>query len=231
MERMSRTFPLLALAPILLAQIGCAPTPAAHPAPTPAPEHPLVHRFQHADDWTKEFDDPARDAWQKPDAVIAAMKITPGMTVADVGAGTGYFETYLSRAVGPGGRVLALDIEPDMIKHLQRRAAAQHWTNVDPVLVAVDDPRLPAGKVDRILVVDTWHHIPARDAYARKLRDALAPGGAVFVVDFAADSPRGPPKALRVAPEQVMRELGGAGLTAAVEPVGLPTQYVVSGRL
>src|SRR5690348_4715148 len=89
---------------------------ASHPAPTePAP---YAHRFEHAEAWSKEFDDPARDAWQKPDRVVAAMQIMFGMVVADVGAGTGYFEPHLSRAVGAAGKVLALDVEPDMVRHL-----------------------------------------------------------------------------------------------------------------
>ena len=104
-----------ALVTLLVAACGGAqPESAAHPTP-------LVHRFTDPARWTKEFDDPARDAWQKPADVVASMHIAPGMTVADVGAGTGYFEPYLSRAVGPGGVVLAVDIEPEMVRWLGDR--------------------------------------------------------------------------------------------------------------
>jgi len=88
------------------------------------PETPAYHhRFEHAEQWAKEFDDPCRDSWQEPDRVLAAMQVTPGMTIAVIGAGTGYFEPHLSRAVGPGGKVIALDVEPDMVSHLRDRAA------------------------------------------------------------------------------------------------------------
>jgi len=195
--------------------------------PVPAP---LVHRFDDAARWSKEFDDPARDAWQKPQAVVDAMGIAPGMTVADVGAGTGYFERRLSRAVGPSGVVLAVDIEPSMVDWLTKRAAREGWTNVRALLATVDDPKLPPGRVDRVLVVDTWHHIPNRVAYAAKLRAALAPGGTLTIVEFTRDAPRGPPAPHRVSPEALESELRGAGFTTSRPAVELPYQYVVTAR-
>jgi hypothetical protein len=116
---------------------------------------PLVHRFESAEQWAKDLDDPARDAWQRPAEVIAAMQITEGMTVADLGAGTGYFLSYLSRAVGPSGKVLALDIEPDMARYMRERAAREGLANVEVKVVPIDDPALPAGSLDRVLIVDS----------------------------------------------------------------------------
>jgi ubiquinone/menaquinone biosynthesis C-methylase UbiE len=196
-----------------------------------APSHhaPLVHRFEKAEEWAKEFDDPARDAWQRPDAVVATMGVANGMTVADVGAGTGYFLPYLARAVGPTGKVLALDIEPDMVRYMRERAAREGLANVEARVVATDDPALPRGKVDRVLVVDTWHHIDGREAYAAKLEAALAPGGAVYVVDFTMEAKHGPPPHHRLAREQVERELASAGLAIGATNVALPEQYVVVG--
>src|SRR5882672_603308 len=104
------------IASALLFATACASAPVTPPEtghtrdPEPA-RGPLVHRFEHAEQWAKQFDDPARDAWQRPQEVVAALMIRPGMTVADIGAGTGYFEPWLSRAVGGSGMVLALDIE------------------------------------------------------------------------------------------------------------------------
>ena len=217
--------PTMAAAALLAA--SCAPEPA-----TPHHDHhgPLVHRFENAEQWAKELDDPARDAWQRPADVLAALRIAPGMTVADVGAGTGYFLPHLSRAVGPAGKVLALDIEPDMVRYMKERAEREHLANVTPRVVPLDDPELPAGGVDRVLVVDTWHHIDGRPAYAAKLRAALAPGGAVFVVDFKLDATRGPPREHRLSPEQVAAELSQGGLVAEIVPAPLPEQYVVAGR-
>lgn len=206
------------------------PVPVPVPAPPPAHGHgtePLVHRFEHADEWAPRFDDPARDEWQKPQAIIDAMAIQPGMTVADIGAGTGYFEPWLSRAVGEGGTVLALDVEPDMVRYLKERVTREHLSNVQPALIPMRDPKLGANTVDRVLILDTWHHVPDREAYAAKLRAALRPGGKVVVVDFKPDAKRGPPKNHRVSAEQVVRELEAGGLPASVSPTSLPEQYIV----
>jgi len=216
---MKRSLAMLAL----VAAFGCAGTPPAQPA-QPAP---LVHRFEHAEQWTKDLDDPARDAWQKPDEVVAAMHIADGMTVADVGAGTGYFKAYLSGAVGRSGAVLAIDIEPDMVRYLADRATREHLDNVRPLLATVDDPKLPARGVDRVLIVDTWHHIPARASYLPKLAAGLKPGGTITIVDFTLDSPHGPPREHRIAPESVIAELAGAAMKAERVAVPLPYQYVV----
>ncbi len=212
--------------------IGFYATLAACASAKPSPETPAYqHRFEHADQWATQFDDPSRDAWQEPERVVAAMQIASGMTVADVGAGTGYFEPHLSRAVGAGGKVLALDIEPDMVSHLRERAVREHLDNVEARQVAPDDPGLAGRSVDRVLIVDTWHHVASREAYARRLATALKPGGEVVVVDFRHDARRGPPVEHRIAPEEVARQLASAGLTARVVDVGLPEQYVVVGSL
>jgi predicted methyltransferase len=176
------------------------------------------------------FDDPARDEWQKPKEVVAAMEIAPGMTVADIGAGTGYFEPHLSRAVGPTGSVLALDLEPDMVRDLTERAAREKLANVKPAVVAMDDPKLTASAVDRVLIVDTWHHVPERKAYAKKLAAALKPGAKVFIVDFKLDAKHGPPPHHRLSPEAVMSDLVEAGLETHTVVTSLPEQYIVSGE-
>jgi predicted methyltransferase len=190
-----------------------------------------VHRFERASDWVAEFDDPARDAWQRPDEVVASLRIVPGMTVADVGAGTGYFEGRLSRAVGASGVVLAVDIEPDMVRHLGERAQREQLSNVKPLLAKGDDPGLAPASVDRVLIVDTWHHIPERAAYAAKLRAALKPGGQVAIVDFTETAEHGPPRHHRLPPAQVLAELRAAGLEAELSGTQLPEQYIAVGSL
>ena len=212
--------------------IGVVFTLAACASTKPPPETPAYqHRFEHADQWAKEFDDPSRDAWQQPERVIAAMQIAPGMTVADIGAGTGYFEPHLSQATGASGKVQALDVEPDMVAHLRDRALREHLDNVEARQVAPDDPGLARASVDRVLIVDTWHHLANRTVYAARLAAALKPGGAIIVVDFRHEAHRGPPPEHRIAPEEVVRELAAAGLTARVVDVGLPEQYVVMGSI
>jgi predicted methyltransferase len=234
---MPRPHRILVIAILLL---GCATAQPAQPAPPPKPEAEhhghdghgggMVHDFSGAERWAKIFDDPARDAWQRPADVVALLELKPGMTVADLGAGTGYFEPHLARAVGPTGRVLALDTEPDMVRYLAERAAREKLANVEARKVAPDDPGLPAAAVDRVVIVDTWHHLPDRPAYARKLAAGLAPGGAVVVVDFTLESKMGPPVHARIPPAQVAAELAAAGLDARVVDEPLPEQYVVVAR-
>jgi ubiquinone/menaquinone biosynthesis C-methylase UbiE len=201
-----------------------------HHAPHEHGGHPVGHRFEHADEWAKTFDDPARDAWQKPDAVVAALALSPGMSVADVGAGTGYFEKRLSTAVGPNGMVFAVDIEPDMVRYLGERATRERTQNVEPRLGTPDDPSLAAASVDRILVVDVWHHIGDRAGYAKKLAAALKPGGSVLIVDFTLEAEKGPPKAHRLAAETIAADLAQGGLRASVIAEDLPDQYIVKGE-
>ncbi|MFW5738991.1 MAG: class I SAM-dependent methyltransferase [Myxococcota bacterium] len=190
---------------------------------------PIGHRFENAEDWVAVFDDPERASWQKPEHVVSLMGLHPGHTVADIGAGTGYFLSYLARAVGPGGKVVGIDIEPDMVRHMRERAEREGWKHVRARRGSPNDPGLNPASMDRILIVNTWHHIPDRSAYARKLASALRPRGQVFVVDYTLDSPHGPPKDHRLAPERVMEELEAGGFDARLVEEELPRQYVVAG--
>lgn len=191
---------------------------------------PLVHRFEDPARWAKEFDDPARDAWQKPAELMKVMQIQLGMTVADLGAGTGYLLPHLCRAVGPKGKVLALDIEANMVRYMEERIGREKLACASAKKVALDDPQLTADTVDRIVILDTWHHVADRVAYAKKLLRSLALGGAIYIVDFTKDAPHGPPKHHRLTPQQVVAELTEAGLFAEVVSSTLPDQYVVVGR-
>jgi ubiquinone/menaquinone biosynthesis C-methylase UbiE len=188
----------------------------------------MPHRFEHADEWAKDFDNPARDAWQQPDRVLEALGLGPAMVVADVGAGTGYFAVRLARAV-PRGQVIATDIEPDMVRYMTERAKREGLANLRAVQTPPDSPELAAGSIDRILVVDVWHHLGDRGAYAKQLAAALRPGGRLAVVDFKLDASHGPPKQHRLAPESIAADLRAAGLAAEVSPVALPEQYIVIG--
>ena len=189
----------------------------------------MHHRFANADQWAKVFDAPDRDAWQHPDDVLAALALQPTMTVADVGAGTGYFTVRLARAV-PQGQVIATDIEPDMVRYLGERAKREQLANIRPVLATATDPGLAPASVDRILIVDVWHHVADRRAFAASLARALRPGGMIAIVDFTADATHGPPKKFRLEPAQIAADLAAAGLAASVSPVQLPEQYIVLGK-
>jgi arsenite methyltransferase len=189
----------------------------------------MHHGFAGADAWTNVFDDPARDAWQRPDDVVRALELAKTMIVADVGAGTGYFAVRLARAV-PAGEVIATDVEPDMVSFLNDRARREQLPNLRVVRSTRTASGLAAQSVDRILVVHVWHHLADRVGYARDLSAALRPGGKLFVVDFSLEARRGPPTNLRVAPESIIADLAAAGLAAKVSPVALPDQYIVEAR-
>ena len=208
---------------LVLALAGCASQPA-----TDHSKH-HDHRFTDAEEWAKRFDDPSRDAWQKPEEVVRLMAIQPGMTVVDLGAGTGYFLPHLSKAVGSDGKVLALDVEQSMVDYMTKRAAAQGMPNVEARVVAPDDPGLAEASVDRILIVNTWHHLPDRDQYAKKLAAALSERGEIWIVDFTKESPIGPPAEFRFQADEVQQAL--APLTAAIVEESLPNQFIVrAGR-
>jgi ubiquinone/menaquinone biosynthesis C-methylase UbiE len=188
--------------------------------------------FSDTSKFARAFDDPQRDAWQKPDDVVARLGLEPGSVVVDLGSGTGYFVPRLSRAVGPSGKVLALDVEPNMVDHVQKRAREAGLANVESRKVPFDDPQLAPGSVDRVLIVNTWHHIDQRVEYTRKLARALKPSGEVWIVDFTLDAKRGPPAKHRLTAQQVVSELEQGSLVAeVVEPESLPEQYLVRGRL
>lgn len=213
----------------LLAVVACGSgargTPAAAPPPT-GHHGGMPHRFDNAEVWAKDFDNPARDAWQQPERVLAALELHPKMIVADIGAGTGYFAVRLARAV-PDGQVIATDIEPDLVRYMTERAARERLTNLRAVRTPPDDPQLAAESADRILVVDVWHHLDDRVAYARALARGLRPGGKLAIVDFKLDSTHGPPPKHRLSPDQILAELRGAGLAASLSATVLPEQYIV----
>ncbi len=210
----------------LLVALACAAGVVA-PAAAQAP-HTHQHSFGDAQQWARVFDDPERDAWQKPHEVIQALALKPDAVVADIGAGTGYFSVRLAHMV-PQGRIYGVDTEPAMVKHLAARAKGAKLGNVNALLGAPDDPRLPE-KVDLILLVDVYHHIEDRSRYFRRLRDSLKPGGRVVIIDFRRDSPAGPPVAARIAPEAVKAELASAGFELSQEHGFLPNQYFLVFR-
>jgi len=180
-------------------------------------------RFDGAEKWAKDFDNPERDAWQKPEEILDALHLPPDAVVADLGAGTGYFTVRLAKRL-PQGKVLAADVETDMVRYLGERAKRESVTGVVPVQSAADDANLPEP-ADLILVVDTYHHIGHRRHYFAKLRASLRPGGRLAIVDFKADSPNGPPPEHRIPPERVIEELGAAGYSLVEDHKFLSRQY------
>jgi len=181
----------------------------------------MEHHFDPKES-AKTFDDPARDSWQMPDRVIAALSLKPGQIVADIGAGTGYFSVRLAKSPS-APKVYAADIEPSMVEYLRDRAAKEGLKNVVAVQAAADTPNLPEP-VDVVLIVDTYHHIGDREIYFRKLTKWLKPGGRVAIIDFKPDSPEGPPREFRFPVERFRTEMSKAGYRLAARNEFLPRQ-------
>ncbi|MCU0656589.1 MAG: class I SAM-dependent methyltransferase [Polyangiaceae bacterium] len=185
------------------------------------------HRFDDPEHWFKRFEGPERDAWQLPERVLSFVELKPGQSLADVGAGTGYFAVRFARQ-NPSGKVFAVDIEPSMVKFLGERAQREQLGNMKAVLAPLDGVNLPEP-VDVLFVCDTYHHIDNRTAYFKKAVASLKPGGQLVLVDFKKDAPEGPPPEARIAPEQIDQELGPAGLVRVRSDLTtLPRQYMLA---
>jgi ubiquinone/menaquinone biosynthesis C-methylase UbiE len=191
-----------------------------------APPQEMHHRHDDPVAYIASLEDPKRDAYQKPDEVMKALALEPGQVVADIGAGSGYFTLRFARAVGDTGRVYAVDISPDMVRHVNRRVRDAGIRNVVSVLAEPDDPLLPDASVDRFVIVDTWHHIEDQAKYLALMKKMLKPGGQVVHIDFQKrELPIGPPLAMKIAREDLVKQMQGAGFRLATEHTFLPYQY------
>ena len=130
---------------------------------------------------------PERATWQLTSRVIDSLGLQPGHVVADIGAGDGYFVPSLATAVGPTGRVFAVEVEDHLVRRLERQAQVEDLANVEVILGELDDPRLPARGVDLVFLCNTYHHIERRTDYFAALRADLKPGGRVAVIDMRSD--------------------------------------------
>ncbi|MBW2230837.1 MAG: methyltransferase domain-containing protein [Deltaproteobacteria bacterium] len=124
-----------------------------------------------------------RDRWQRPDDVVEVLALRPGESVADLGSGDGYFLPHLSRAVGPEGRVYAVEVEADLVEQLTARVDEESLENVEVILGTYDDPQLPDRELDTVLIVNTYHHIEERPAYFARLATDLSDRGRVVVIE------------------------------------------------
>jgi arsenite methyltransferase len=192
-----------------------------------AAEEPHEHHHHPPADlkaYVAELEDPGRDAWQQPDRVVAALALRPGMAVADVGAGTGYFTRRFASAVAPGGRVLALDTEDGMLAELRRRAP--DTPGIETRRVPPDHPGLAPASVDLVFICNTGHHLPDRVRYYGRLREALRPGGRLVLVDFHKRAlPVGPPPERKLSRDETLAEAERSGFRLAREHEFLPYQY------
>lgn len=207
--------------------LACAIAAAA--ASARGPHDATSHRsFADVERWSAVFDDPARDAWQQPAALVDALRLRPGMTVAEIGAGTGYLLRYLAAAVGSVGSVLLVEIEPNLVAHMRDRAEREGAGQVVPILGSRDNPRIPAATAEVVLFLDSYHHIDDRIEYMRKLQRALTPDGRVVIVDWRKEElPVGPPVDHKLDRRHVTDEMQRAGYALRAVPLELPYHYVL----
>lgn len=209
--------------------------PAAYAFQSAAPARPGTHPVtgrqiagvmgMNGADWLVR---PEREAEEHPEQALDAMNIRPGMKIGDLGAGVGYMSLRMAKRVGPTGRIYAVDLQPGMLDLLRQRAAAEKITNVEPILGEVADPKLPAGQMDIVLMVDVYHELSQPQVMARKIRDALKPDGRLILLEYRAEDPAVPIIAEhKMTVEQVKRELEAEGFVMQPPIETLPIQHLL----
>lgn len=206
--------------------IACgAPLPAGEQKGAPAARKPANVMSHEGAAWLERE---GRDQEEKPEVVLGEMGLKEGMTVAEIGTGTGYFARRIAKVVGPTGKVLAVDIQPEMLSLLEKYAAEEGVRNIVPILGTETDPKLPRAGVDRILMVDVYHELQKPGEMLARIRESLAPGGRVIVVEYRAeDDTASHIKAdHRMSVEQVLAEWNPAGFELVNRVETLPSQHL-----
>jgi ubiquinone/menaquinone biosynthesis C-methylase UbiE len=169
-----------------------------------------------------------REEEEEPDLAMRLMRVQRGSTVADLGAGSGYFTTRLARAVGTNGKVYAVDIQQGMLDLLQKTVARERLANIVPVLGATNDPKLPPGSMDLVLMVDVYHEFSEPQVMLQHIKTALKPGGRLVLLEYRAEDPGVP-----ILPEhkmtkaQVKLEVEHEGFTQQRVYDDLPRQHLI----
>jgi ubiquinone/menaquinone biosynthesis C-methylase UbiE len=176
-------------------------------------------------DW---LDRKEREQEERTDKVLAALPLKPGMVVADLGAGSGYYTFPMAQEVGPKGKVYAVDVQKEMLAIIRRKTKAKKVTNVEPVLGTATDPKLPKGKVDLILMVDVYHEFSHPYEMTVALLDALKVGGQLVFVEFKLEDENVPIKLVhKMSEKQVKKEMAIHPLKHVRTVGDLPWQHVI----
>jgi ubiquinone/menaquinone biosynthesis C-methylase UbiE len=169
-----------------------------------------------------------RETEEQPQLVIDALEIKPGQTIADLGAGSGYYSFRIAPLVGPAGKVLAIDIEPGMLDAIAQRARREHVGNVATVRSSAQDPNLAPGSVDLLFMVDVYHELEYPYEMMTKVRTALKPRGRVALIEYRAEDPDVLIKPLhKMSERQVRREMQAAGFKHVNTVRTLPLQHLI----
>jgi len=232
MNRMRRAqhFSYVALT-IAAAAILSATDIVSHPGQATPDVHPISGR-QYARPMglagAPWLDREEREAEEAPSRALSIMAVAPGSTVADIGAGTGYFTERLARLVGPAGRVYASDIQRGMLELIAARMTRERLANVTLVLGEPTNPRLPAASIDLALMVDVYHELGDPQATLRHVRDALAPNGRLVLIEYKGEDPTIPIlPSHKMTVAQAKLEVEHEGFVLATANSSLPRQHVL----
>jgi ubiquinone/menaquinone biosynthesis C-methylase UbiE len=170
----------------------------------------------------------SREREERCSLLLANLGIRPGMTVCDMGCGNGFYSLSMAKLVGPEGRVLAVDIQPEMLKMLEQREAEAKLDNIEPILGLLHDPKLPEGTVDLILLVDVYHEFSHPEPMLAAMRRALKPNGRIALVEYRAEDPNVPIKPLhKMSKQQILKEFPANGFKLVKEFDRLPWQHLM----
>jgi ubiquinone/menaquinone biosynthesis C-methylase UbiE len=169
-----------------------------------------------------------REREERASQMLKALRVKPGQVVCDLGCGNGYHTLTLAKMVGPRGRVLAVDVQREMLLLLKQRAKENELANIDLIHSLYHDPKLPDGKLDLVLMVDVYHEFSHPEHMLRAVRKALAPGGRIALVEFRAEDPKVPIKPEhKMTKEQILKEYRPNGFRLVEEYEKLPWQHLM----
>lgn len=205
--------------------------PTAWPARAFQATHPLTGRpIAHVmgvggADWLER---PEREKEENPEGALDAIGLRPGMMVADIGAGTGYMSLRMAKRVAPSGRVYANDLQPEMLQMLRANAEAAKISNVETVLGAVDDPKLPKDALDLVLLVDVYHEFSEPQKMLRRIRETLKPDGRLVLLEYRKEDPKVPIRPEhKMSVAEVKAELEAEGFKLSKVMETLPRQHIL----
>lgn len=169
-----------------------------------------------------------REEQERCSLLLANLGVKPGMTICDMGCGNGFYALQLAKMVGPDGRILAVDIQPEMLELLKVRAAKKQIANIEPILGELHDPKLPGGEIDLLLLVDVYHEFSHPEQMLAAMRRSLSPTGLIALLEFRAEDPKVPIKPLhKMTKKQIMKEFPPNGFKLVKEFDRLPWQHMM----
>jgi len=171
---------------------------------------------------------PEREDEEAPSKALDALELKPGMVVADIGAGSGYYSSRIARRVGPTGRVYATDIQPGMIEILDRRIKSEGVTNITTVLGGMDDPRLPPASIDLAIMVDVYHELQQPQIFLQRLKETFKPNGRLVLLEFRKEDPKVPILEVhKMSVAEVKQEMEAEGFVLDKVIDVLPWQHII----